>query len=206
MLGAVALHVKAPRERMRRRNVDPVHAVLEKTHAGHRPRARGTDTRQRSLWIPRQGLRDMPKLSGKIVVDEQDIHAFAISDQAWSWSIGPLIAALCQVSFDVVAGVMVLSEVVERLMMMSGSDASTCPAECGQAASSRLTEVVATTVPAGHRWLGRTEPRTVELPVMPFSVGSIRTKYHLPRCNGGSRRSFGRWRPSPSSSRSALRV
>jgi hypothetical protein len=38
---------------------------------------------------------------------------------------------------------MVLSEVVERLMMMSGSDASTFPAECGQAAASRLTEVVA---------------------------------------------------------------
>jgi hypothetical protein len=52
--------------------------------------------------------------------------------------------------FDVIAGVMVLSEVVERLMMMSGSDASSCAAECGQAAASRLTEVVATTVPAGH--------------------------------------------------------
>src|SRR4029079_14411699 len=38
-------------------------------------------------------------------------------------------------------------------MMMSGSDASTCPAECGQAAASRLTEVVTTTVPAGHRQL-----------------------------------------------------
>ena len=49
---------------------------------------------------------------------------------------------------------MVLSEVVERLMMMSGSDASSFPAECGQAAASRLTEVVATTVPAGHRRLG----------------------------------------------------
>ena len=57
---------------------------------------------------------------------------------------------------------MVLSEVVERLMMMSGSDASTCPAECGQAATSRLTEVVATTVPAGHRRLGRTEPGTLK--------------------------------------------
>ena len=31
---------------------------------------------------------------------------------------------------------------------------ATCPAECGQAAASRLTEVVATTVPAGHRRLG----------------------------------------------------
>jgi hypothetical protein len=63
-------------------------------------------------------------------------------------------------SFDVVAGGMVLSEVVERLMMMSGSDASTCPAACGRAAASRLTEVVATTVPAGHRRLVRTEPGT----------------------------------------------
>ena len=59
-----------------------------------------------------------------------------------------------------IAGVMVLSEVVERLMMMSGSDASTCSAECGQAAASRLTEVVATAVPAGHRRLGRAEPGT----------------------------------------------
>ncbi len=46
---------------------------------------------------------------------------------------------------------MVLSEVAWRLMMMSGSDASTCWAECGRAAASRLNEVVATTVPAGHR-------------------------------------------------------
>ena len=46
---------------------------------------------------------------------------------------------------------MVLSEVAMRLMMMSGSGASTCPAECGLAATSRLTEVTTTTVPAGHR-------------------------------------------------------
>jgi hypothetical protein len=38
-----------------------------------------------------------------------------------------------------------------RLMLMSGSDASTFAAECGQAAASRLNEVVAITVPAGHR-------------------------------------------------------
>jgi hypothetical protein len=49
---------------------------------------------------------------------------------------------------------MVLSEVTKRLTMMSGSDASTCPAECGRAAASRLNEVVATTIPAGHRQLG----------------------------------------------------
>jgi hypothetical protein len=49
---------------------------------------------------------------------------------------------------------MVLSEVAERLMMMSGAGASTCTAECGRAATSRLTEVTATTVPAGHRQPG----------------------------------------------------
>jgi hypothetical protein len=46
---------------------------------------------------------------------------------------------------------MVLSEVAQRLMMMSGSGASTCPAECGISAASRLNEVATTTVPAGHR-------------------------------------------------------
>src|ERR1700722_20113918 len=46
---------------------------------------------------------------------------------------------------------MVLSEVAERLMMMSGADASTSAAECGRAATSRTNEVVTTTVPAGHR-------------------------------------------------------
>ena len=49
---------------------------------------------------------------------------------------------------------MVLSEVAERLMMMSGSGASTCAAACGPAATSRLTEVTTTTVPAGHRQPG----------------------------------------------------
>ncbi len=52
---------------------------------------------------------------------------------------------------DAIAGVMVLSEVAKRLMMMSGSDASTCGSECGRAAASRFNEVVTTTVPAGHR-------------------------------------------------------
>jgi hypothetical protein len=41
-------------------------------------------------------------------------------------------------------------------MLMSGSDASTCAAECGQAAASRLNEVVAITVPAGHHRPRRT--------------------------------------------------
>jgi len=49
---------------------------------------------------------------------------------------------------------MVLSEVAERLMMMSGSGASTCGAEYGRAVTSRLTEVTTTTVPAGHRQPG----------------------------------------------------
>jgi len=52
---------------------------------------------------------------------------------------------------DAVTGVMVLSEVAERLMMMSGSGASTCATECGRSATSRLTEVTTTAVPAGHR-------------------------------------------------------
>jgi hypothetical protein len=39
-------------------------------------------------------------------------------------------------------------------MMMSGSGASTCTAGYGRAATSRLTEVTTTTVPAGHRQPG----------------------------------------------------
>ncbi len=52
---------------------------------------------------------------------------------------------------DAIAGVMVLSEVAQRLMMMSGADASTSAAGYGRAATSRMNEVVTTTVPAGHR-------------------------------------------------------
>jgi hypothetical protein len=47
---------------------------------------------------------------------------------------------------------MVLSEVAKRLMMMSGSDASTSAAKCDRVATSRINEVVTTTVPAGHHW------------------------------------------------------
>jgi hypothetical protein len=50
---------------------------------------------------------------------------------------------------DAFAGVKVLSEVDERLMMMFGAGASSCAAKCGGAAFSRLTEVTTTTVPAG---------------------------------------------------------
>ena len=39
-------------------------------------------------------------------------------------------------------------------MMMSGSGASSFAAGCGRAATSRLTEVTTTTVPAGHRQPG----------------------------------------------------
>lgn len=39
-------------------------------------------------------------------------------------------------------------------MMLSGSGASTFAAECGRTATSRLTEVATTTVPAGHRRSG----------------------------------------------------
>jgi hypothetical protein len=45
---------------------------------------------------------------------------------------------------DVFAGVMVLSEVAQRLMMMFGSGASTSAAEYGQAATSRMNEVATT--------------------------------------------------------------
>ena len=55
---------------------------------------------------------------------------------------------------DVEAGVIVLSEVASASMMMSGSGASTFAAECGRTATSRLTEVTTTTVPAGHRQSG----------------------------------------------------
>ena len=57
---------------------------------------------------------------------------------------------------------MVLSEVAQRLMMMSGSGASTCATECGRAATSRLTEVATTTVPAGHRWPVENRARTLQ--------------------------------------------
>jgi len=57
---------------------------------------------------------------------------------------------------------MVLSEVARRLMMMSGSDASTCGAECGRAAASRFNEVVTTTVPAGHRRPGESSQERSE--------------------------------------------
>jgi hypothetical protein len=45
---------------------------------------------------------------------------------------------------DVFAGVMVLSEVAQRLMMMSGLGASTSAAEYGQAVTSRMNEVATT--------------------------------------------------------------
>jgi hypothetical protein len=58
---------------------------------------------------------------------------------------------------------MVLPEVVKRLMMMSGAGSSTFTAECGLAATSRLTEVTATTVPAGTSPARRTEPENVSM-------------------------------------------
>jgi hypothetical protein len=65
--------------------------------------------------------------------------------------IGHLVGRVQRDRIDAIAGVMVLSEVARRLMMMSGSGASTCSTECGRSATSRLTEVTTTTVPAGHR-------------------------------------------------------
>jgi hypothetical protein len=56
-------------------------------------------------------------------------------------SIGTLIAVCVKfLFFDDLTAVMVLSEVVVRLMMMSGLEALSCPAERGQAAASRLAE------------------------------------------------------------------
>jgi hypothetical protein len=68
--------------------------------------------------------------------------------------IGHLVGRVQRDRIDAIAGVMVLSEVARRLMMMSGSGASTCTAGYGRAATSRLTEVTTTTVPAGHRQPG----------------------------------------------------
>jgi hypothetical protein len=45
------------------------------------------------------------------------------------------------------AGVKVLSEVDERLMMMFGAGALSCSSKCG--GISRITKVTTTTVPAG---------------------------------------------------------
>ena len=105
-----------------------------------------------------------------------------------------------------VAGVMVLSEVAQRLMMMSGSGASTCPAECGRAATSRLTEVTTTTVPAGHCRPVENRARISQDMIRPALPGPTRRMFRRPRCSGGLRRSSGRWRPSPCSCRSAWRA
>lgn len=52
---------------------------------------------------------------------------------------------------DAFAGVKVLSEVDERLMMMLGAGASWCAANRGGTGFSRLTEVTTTSVLAGYR-------------------------------------------------------
>ena len=49
------------------------------------------------------------------------------------------------------AGVTVLSEVAERLMMIFGAGALTCPTKCGGAAFSRLTKVTQPPSRRGHR-------------------------------------------------------
>ncbi len=72
----MALNIKAPSERVRRCHVDPVHAVFEKTHPGYWPRARGADAYDCQFRFPRQNLRDIPELSGKVIVNEQDIYAW----------------------------------------------------------------------------------------------------------------------------------
>lgn len=60
---------------------------------------------------------------------------------------------------DVFARVMVLSEVAQRLMMMSGSDASTSAAEYSQAANQPNERGRHNTVPAGHRQSGRPDQK-----------------------------------------------
>jgi hypothetical protein len=67
------------------------------------------------------------------------------------WRLDASPARFGVVGPDAIAGVMVLSEVAQRLMMMSGADASTSAAGYGRTATSRMNEVATTTVPAGHR-------------------------------------------------------
>jgi hypothetical protein len=52
---------------------------------------------------------------------------------------------------DAIAGVLVLSEVAKRLMMMSGPGASTCPAECGRTRRQPIERGRHNHRPSGHR-------------------------------------------------------
>jgi len=65
---------------------------------------------------------------------------------------GPLIAGICQYRFVILAGIMVLSEVMS-LMSVFGVGASTCAAKSERLIFSRFNEVTVTAVPAGtlHR-------------------------------------------------------
>jgi hypothetical protein len=102
---------------------------------------------------------------------------------------------------DAIAGVMVLSEVVKRLMMMSGPDASTCAAECRLLCLQPIERGRHNHRPSGHRRPG--EPGQELLRIMPRVHCPTRKRYRRPRCSGGWQRSCGRWRPLPFSFRCA---
>jgi hypothetical protein len=96
---------------------------------------------------------------------------------------------------DVFAGVMVLSEVAQRLMMMSGSGASTSAAEYGQAATSRMNEVATT---PSQRDIASPAGRTRNYKIVRLpSPHPSRMMCRPPKYSEEQRRSFGRWRPSP---------
>ena len=76
LLGAAAFAVepagKAVGRRMRRGG-----GVAVKRHAGHRPRGRAADGRHLHVRGAGQRGREIAELRGKIVVDEQELHATA---------------------------------------------------------------------------------------------------------------------------------
>jgi hypothetical protein len=78
---------------------------------------------------------------------------------------------------------MVLSEVAERLMMMSGPGASTYAAECGRTAASRLSEVATTTVPADIAGPVNRVRNPYEAFTLPLRCPT-RTRCRRPRCSG----------------------
>ena len=67
-------------------------------------------------------------------------------------SIGPFSCGFVSSAF--VPGFMVPAGLVQRLMVMSGSDVSTYARGCSESATFRLTEVVTTAVRAGQRQTG----------------------------------------------------
>jgi hypothetical protein len=84
----------------------------------------------------------------------------------------------------VFTGVTVLSEVAQRLMMMSGSDASTFAAEYGRAATSRMNEVAST---PSQRDIASPADRTRNLRanIRLAAAAPSRRMCHRPRCSEG---------------------